>query len=277
MNVPSTTHHIHSQGIELAVEAFGEGIPVIFAHGLGGNREISRQQWLSICDCYRVIVFDQRGHGQSSPILDAGRYDPRQMGEDILSIMDALEIPHAIVGGVSMGACTSLHFAGGHPDRTLALLQIGPAFTERPNPAHREYTRIGGLLECEGIEATIAEISNQWLELGMPQEAIAEMTQLYRSYHPDSMALAFQTIPQWTISEDLLDRLMMPVGIIAWKDDPIHDFEIAREMERKIRQASLIEIPGVFTPDLGQIFHSQFLSRMDISQESDGWRLNASY
>jgi pimeloyl-ACP methyl ester carboxylesterase len=276
MNVPSFTYRIHSQGIELAVEVFGEGVPVIFAHGLGGNREISRLQWLSISDRYRVITFDQRGHGQSSPILEASLYDPREMGEDILSIMDALEIPRAIIGGVSMGACSSLYFAAGHPDRTLALLQIGPAFTDRPNPAHQEYSWIGELLEREGVEGTITAISRQWQELGMPQEAIAEMAKLYRSYHPDSIALAFSTIPHWTISDDLLHRLMMPVGIIAWKDDPIHDFKIAEEMARKLGQASLIEIAGVFTPNLGQVFHSQFLSRMDISQESDGWRLNAS-
>jgi pimeloyl-ACP methyl ester carboxylesterase len=255
----TTTYRIPSQGFQLSVEEMGQGLPVIFAHGLGGNREITRQQWETVADRCRVICFDQRGHGDSSPVTESHFYNQASMGKDFVNLMDALGIPQAVVGGISMGACTALNCAAAFPERVLMLLQAGPAFNEEVRHEHQELARIGSLLDRLGIEGTIQAIAQQWHELGMPQEAILEMERLYRTYNPQSMALAYHIITEWEIPKGLWNKLKMPVGILAWRDDPIHDFEIARAMFMAIPDAQLKEIPGVFTPNLGEIFYENFL------------------
>jgi pimeloyl-ACP methyl ester carboxylesterase len=258
------SYRISSQGFQLSVEEIGEGLPVIFAHGLGGNREITRQQWESVADRCRVICFDQRGHGESSPVIEPESYNPVSMGEDFANIMDVLEIPRAVVGGISMGACTAMFCAAAFPDRVMTLLQAGPAFHEDVRPQHQELAKIGDMLMEIGIEGTIEAIAEQWRELGMPQEAILEMERLYRSYHPQSMALAYQTVAKWKIPPGFWSQLEMPVGILAWRGDLIHDFRIAQSMSSAIPKAQLVEIPGVFTPNLGEIFYENFLAEVEM-------------
>jgi pimeloyl-ACP methyl ester carboxylesterase len=260
----SKTYRILSQGLELAVEEIGNGTPVIFAHGLGGNRQITRQQWASVSDHYRLIFFDQRGHGDSAPATKSEYYLPNLMGMDMIHIMDALGIDRAIIGGVSMGACTSLYCAAAHPKRALALLQVGPAFNDQIRPAHQQWIKIGDWLEQKGIDQTIKIISRQWRGLGMPKEAIGEMAHIYRSYHPASMAVAHHSIPNWVIPRELFGKLTMPVFILAWSNDPIHDIQIAQEMRASIRHSCLLEIPGVFTPNIGEIFHDHFLAKLEL-------------
>ena len=247
----STLLGVRAGEITLAAEVSGEGIPVVYLHGLGGCRRYAQEQWGAAVSHCQLITFDQRGHGESSPVTDLALYDPKLLGADIAAVLDALHIERAIVGGASMGACAALHFALARPDRTIALLQTGPAFHARPNRNRPALLRMARLLEQRGIEGTIAVLTREWQRLNMPPEAIAEMARLYRSYHPKSMAAAYRAVANWTLSLEPLHELRMPTFILAWEGDPQHDIAIAREMTALLPNARLEVIPGVFTPDLG--------------------------
>jgi pimeloyl-ACP methyl ester carboxylesterase len=244
---------IESAGVTLATEVSGEGTPVVYLHGLGGCRQYAREQWGpegGVSQC-QLITFDQRGHGDSSPVAEPAAYHPHLLGEDIAAVLDALQIRRAVVGGASMGACAALHFALAHPERTVALLQTGPAFHKRPNRARRRLLRTARMLALLRIEGTVAALTAEWLQLNMPPEAIAEMARLYRSYHPMSIAAAHRAVANWTVSLEPLRELRVPTFILAWEGDPQHDIAIAREMAELLPNARLEVIPGVFTPNLG--------------------------
>ena len=51
---------------------------------------------------HRIIAFDQRGHGDSTPIRDLSLYEPAAMAADSAEILDAFGIERAIIGGESM-------------------------------------------------------------------------------------------------------------------------------------------------------------------------------
>src|ERR1700674_5008374 len=95
---------IPSDGLLLTVETFGTGAPIVFAHGLLGNRHVVRAELAPLASHYRIVTFDQRGHGDSSPVTDPALYQPARMAGDMAAVMDALGIERAIVGGESMGA-----------------------------------------------------------------------------------------------------------------------------------------------------------------------------
>ena len=71
----------------------------------------------------RVITFDKRGQGLSDPTLRAPNLEERT--HDTAAIMDAAEMEHAILVGVSEGGPMCLHFAYSHPDRVQGLVLLG--------------------------------------------------------------------------------------------------------------------------------------------------------
>ena len=80
---------IESGGVTLAGEEAGEGIPVVLLHGLTatrryvvmGSRALER-------DGHRVIAYDARGHGESTPAPDPDAYDYDDLVTDLLAVLD---------------------------------------------------------------------------------------------------------------------------------------------------------------------------------------------
>jgi pimeloyl-ACP methyl ester carboxylesterase len=105
---------------ELHYESFGRGADVVFIHGLGAN--MAFWYWPAramVANNRRAILYDLRGHGQSS-VPDKG-YGLHQMQEDLLHLLDCLNVEQADVVGHSYGARVALAFAGLHPERVRTL------------------------------------------------------------------------------------------------------------------------------------------------------------
>jgi pimeloyl-ACP methyl ester carboxylesterase len=80
---------------------------------------------------YRITTYDLRGHGRTE--APPTGYTTKDMANDLLGIMDALEIERAHLVGHSLGADLSLHLALLRPDRVqkLVLIEAGiPALLE---------------------------------------------------------------------------------------------------------------------------------------------------
>ena len=120
---------IDAAGVSLAGEQAGEGTPVVLLHGLTatrryvvmGSRALQRSG-------HRVVAYDARGHGASSPAPDAAAYGYELLAGDLLAALDALGIERAVLAGASMGAHTALRLALTHPQRVAALALITPSF-----------------------------------------------------------------------------------------------------------------------------------------------------
>ncbi len=196
--------HVNSGQVNLVVERFGQGPPLIFAHGLTANRHVSRRQLASLSDRFQIIVFDQRGHGDSTPVEDPSLYAVEEMAEDIGAVMDALEIDRAIVGGESMGAATALAFAVREANRVEALLLTAPAFGDAPNSEVERFDAIAAAIESTGTEEFLAVAQNTWRnDLGWPPEAIDLVSVMFRSHRERSLVTAIRSVIRWIPFPDL--------------------------------------------------------------------------
>ncbi len=116
----SDLHTIH-------VEESGNinGKPVIFLHGgPGGGIEPVYRQYFDP-EKWRIIVFDQRGCGQSTPHAELQENTTWDLIADIEKIRQYLEIDKWVVFGGSWGSTLSLSYAITHPDRCKALVLRG--------------------------------------------------------------------------------------------------------------------------------------------------------
>ena len=101
------------------------GKPVIFLHGgPGGGIEPIYRQYFDP-EKWRIIVFDQRGCGQSTPHAELQENTTWDLIADIEKIRQHLEINKWVVFGGSWGSTLSLSYAITHPDRCKALVLRG--------------------------------------------------------------------------------------------------------------------------------------------------------
>jgi len=128
--------------------------PVLLTHGFGA----SQAMWAPNLDALgvdrEVLTWDLRGHGAS---IASGELTHEECIADMLSLLDALGSPRAVLGGMSLGGFLSLLFCARHPERVAALLLVdtGPGF--RDGAAREAWNaRVAGLaddLETRGLAA----------------------------------------------------------------------------------------------------------------------------
>jgi pimeloyl-ACP methyl ester carboxylesterase len=110
-----------------AGEAGGE--PVLLIHGFASTHVVNwvAPSWTGFLGeaGYRVVAFDNRGHGLSSKSHDPRDYAPELMAGDAAALLDHLGIPHAHVMGYSMGARIAAFLALGKPGQVATLVMGG--------------------------------------------------------------------------------------------------------------------------------------------------------
>jgi len=97
-------------GTAIHVEYCGDAGPtVFFAHGWTCNHTIFRHQMSHLCDRYRVVSMDQRGHGKSA--MPASRdFGTDRLAEDLKAVIDAFAPEEFVIVGHSMGGFTAFKF-----------------------------------------------------------------------------------------------------------------------------------------------------------------------
>lgn len=98
-----------------------EGRPwIVFSNSLATDLTLWDGQVGAFRDAYRVLRYDQRGHGASSAA--AATCDFAALVSDLLAIFDAFGVREATLVGVSIGAVTALRFAALHAERLRGVV-----------------------------------------------------------------------------------------------------------------------------------------------------------
>jgi pimeloyl-ACP methyl ester carboxylesterase len=107
----------------------GRGDPILLIHGFASSHAVNWVNTLWVKSLtkagYRVIAFDNRGHGQSEKLYRPEDYDSYVMAEDARRLLDHLDIDRADVMGYSMGARITAHMALAEPQRMRSALLGG--------------------------------------------------------------------------------------------------------------------------------------------------------
>jgi pimeloyl-ACP methyl ester carboxylesterase len=119
-------------GVALALETFGAGTPIVFAHGFGQTR----QAWIASASTlaghgHYSLTYDARGHGDSDWRADAP-YTWEQMRDDLAAIARSLPERPVLVGA-SMGGLVGLAAEGEYAPlfRALVLVDVTPRWEPR--------------------------------------------------------------------------------------------------------------------------------------------------
>jgi len=123
---------VAGDGAELYAETHGEGLPVVFSCALCTTHvNWAPQVEALVAAGMQVILWDYRGHGNSSVPTDAAAYSIERVIDDLGCVLDwAAPGRSAVLAGLSFGGLASLHFTLRHPERVRGLLLVdsGPGF-----------------------------------------------------------------------------------------------------------------------------------------------------
>lgn len=118
-----------SDGVKIAYTSEGEGPPILLIHGFASTMNTNWRDtgWITLlaANGFRVIAFDNRGHGASEKLYDPDAYGAPLMAEDGLRLLDHLDVERAHVMGYSMGARIAVWLGLGHPNRVKSAILGG--------------------------------------------------------------------------------------------------------------------------------------------------------
>ncbi|WP_348787005.1 alpha/beta fold hydrolase [Leifsonia sp. NPDC080035] len=142
-----TTFAIADDGVRIAFEEHGSGVPVLLIAG----QATGMHGWGPFADAlardFRVIAFDHRGIGASEE-GDAGLYSTRSFAADAVAVLDAAGVAAAHVVGHSMGGRVAQWLAADDPGRVRRLVLIATTASDRAggSGARRDPAAIADLL-----------------------------------------------------------------------------------------------------------------------------------
>jgi pimeloyl-ACP methyl ester carboxylesterase len=236
-------------GVRLAGSEAGEGShPIVLLHGLTATRRyVVMGSRLLERSGFRVIAYDARGHGQSSPASDPTAYGYEQLARDLEAVLDALGIERAALAGASMGAHTILRFALVHPERVAALGIITPAFDPEAAPGtgpEGDRAALARGLREGGVEGFLAAYDFAAVPLAWRETVERVVRQRLTAHaHPDAVADALEVVsrsqPFQNIEE--LAHIALPTVVVGSRDevDPGHPLALAERYAAAIPQATL--------------------------------------
>ena len=125
---PYATHHFQVDDIHtLYVEECGNpgGVPVVFLHGGPGAGCAPYHRQFFDPEVYRIILFDQRGCGKSTPHASLINNTTWDLVADLEQIRAFLKIQQWVVFGGSWGSTLALVYAQAHPENVSGLIVRG--------------------------------------------------------------------------------------------------------------------------------------------------------
>lgn len=125
---PYKQHHLAVDDIHtLYIEESGnaQGIPVLFIHGGPGGGTSTYHRCFFDPEKYRIILFDQRGCGQSTPHAELKGNNTDNLIQDIEKIRQHLQVDQWLLFGGSWGSTLSLLYAQAYPEQVLGMILRG--------------------------------------------------------------------------------------------------------------------------------------------------------
>ena len=223
-------------------EDVGDGVPLLLFHGFPLSSQSFWPQLEAPPEGVRLLVPDHRGFGQSA--LGPGVATMEALAKDGLSLLDALGIHSALVGGVSMGGYVSIALTRLIPGRVRGLLLVDTQSLpdDEEGRARREATARD--VEAHGVGPMVDALLPRLLAPGARPEIRARVEKLMRAQRPQAVAAAARGMATRTDGTDILSRFSGPCAIVVGAHDVITPVERAEVMHGLVAGSTLHTVEG---------------------------------
>jgi len=196
-----------------------KGRPVIFLHGgPGGGCHEDHRRFFDPSH-YRIILFDQRGAGRSTPAAELRENSTWDLVSDIENIRTHLDIQDWIVFGGSWGSTLALAYAIKHADRVKGLILRG-IFLCRPSEINWFYQ--------DGASNIFPDVWDRYFNHIPANERNDFVTAYYKRLTDSNPEVRLQAAKIWSQWEAATSRLYVSPESIDEFEDPTYALQFAR-------------------------------------------------
>ena len=223
----------------------GQGEPLVFLHGIGGNRRNWDGELQHFGHAYRAVAVDFRGYGDSEAIEEG--FELTDFVSDVIRVLDALGAQKAHVVGLSMGGLIAQGLYAQVPERIASLTLVACRAADEPVlPLARQEAFIRerlGPLRAGGSEALAVSLAPKLLGKGASPQACEQVMASLRKVRPDAY---FQVMAARMRVAPMLDpgTVRVPTLVIGSDEDQVAPLEQMRALASAIHGAQLKEIRG---------------------------------
>ncbi len=233
---------VHANGIAVNYRLEGPvGAPVVMlSNSLMANYTMWDHQVPMLAETYRVLRYDQRGHGGTDVV--SGSYSIEQLTTDAVALIEELGIAAVHFVGLSMGGFTGQLMAMDYPDKVLSLCLCDTACAMPPASLWQE--RIDGARR-DGIAGLMPATLERWFTKGFRESGdprLDKVREMILGTEVDGYIGCAAAIRDM----DLCGRLAeigAPTRVIVGADDPACPPAYAQALHQGIAGSSLVVLP----------------------------------
>lgn len=196
-----------------------KGRPIVFLHGGPGGGVSADHRRFFDPDHYRIILFDQRGSGKSTPAAELKENTTWDLVNDIEKIRKHLDIQDWIVFGGSWGSTLALAYAETHPEKVKALILRG-IFLCRPSEIKWFYQF--------GASEIFPDVWESYFNHIPAEERHDFVSAYYKRLTDNDANIRLNAAKVWSKWEAATSRLLVNIKSIEEFDDPTFALQFAR-------------------------------------------------
>lgn len=208
---------------ELYYEQCGNpnGKPVVFLHGGPGAGLVTDYRRFFDPEVYRIVLFDQRGAGQSLPHASLEDNSTWHLVSDIEKLREHFGVDQWLVFGGSWGSTLALTYAETHPEKVRALILRG-IFLCRPKEIRWFYE------DSQGASAIFPDGWEEYVRIIPEAERGDMIAAYYRRLTSDDHAIRVEAAQAWSTWEAGALKLIPDQSVI----DDFSEVEMALALAR---------------------------------------------
>jgi proline iminopeptidase len=222
------------------------GLPVVFLHGGPGGGLVANYRRYFDPEAYHIVLFDQRGSGQSIPHASLEENTTWHLVADIERLREHLGIEKWMVFGGSWGSTLALAYAQTHPEHVSTMVLRG-IFLCRPREIDWFYQY--------GASAIFPDVWEEFLRVIPEQERGDMLEAYYRRLTSEDEAVRLEAARSWSIWEGSTSKLIPDQGLIDTFSDPHKALSLARIEAHYFRNNSFFETDNYLIENVGRIRH----------------------
>lgn len=217
------------------------GAPVlVLSNSLGTTRDMWQAQAVLQRE-FRILRYDTRGHGESA--VPAGPYTIDQLGRDVVSLLDHLEIAQAAFCGVSMGGVTGQWLGVHAPERVSRLVVANTAARVGTEQAWRDRA---ALVRAQGLGPIAQATPARWFTpdfIETCSDRVGALLDTLQGLSPEGYAACCEALATADLRTDI-SRITVPVLVVAGLHDPVTTPADADFIAGQIPGAQRVDLPA---------------------------------
>ncbi|MRS16000.1 3-oxoadipate enol-lactonase [Enterobacteriaceae bacterium RIT691] len=218
-----------------------EGAPVlVLSNSMGTTLSLWQPQIQALTAHFRVLRYDTHGHGQTTK---RGKVTLAQLGEDVISLLDHLNIDKACFCGISVGGLTGLWLARFAPERFHALAVANTAAKIGDQASWLSRARA---VRQEGMGVVAAGTADRWFTREFRQHHPQDVEQLVHSLakmDAEGYAEGCEALAAADLRAEV-SAITVPMLIIAGEFDPVTTVADANSLAKNIAGSSVVTLPA---------------------------------